>query len=104
MIIKVTLFCASVLLLLSACDSTSSGSTASTAQDDCMAAVKRTLKDPDSAKFQDLVALNRESATSSAGMVTYQCFGKVNAKNALGGYVGFKEFKLFTDGDVQISN
>lgn len=57
-------------------------------------AVKSSLRDPDSAKFYDLIA------RGNAAMVTV-C-GEVNAKNAFGGYAGKMPFSVFLmpEGDV----
>lgn len=54
-------------------------------------AVRRELKDPESAKF--------EHVTVFAGGTT--C-GRVNAKTAFGGYGGFQEFVLYPTGQLQI--
>lgn len=51
---------------------------------------KRYLKDPDSARFDDI-------HTTPKGVVC----GTVNAKNSLGGYVGYRQFILFPDGDMR---
>lgn len=50
--------------------------------------VKSQLKDPDSAKFQNIKG---------------QC-GEINAKNSFGGYVGFKRFLIQPNGDVVIED
>lgn len=61
-------------------------------------AVRRSLKDPDSAKFEDEAAL----VFPGQGLV---CMGKVNAKNGFGGYTGFQGYTysrgvgVFMDGD-----
>ena len=55
-------------------------------------AVRRELKDPDSAQFKDV----RANYTEEFGVVA--C-GRVNAKNELGGYTGFRRF-VFGDGRV----
>lgn len=55
-------------------------------------AVRRELKDPNSAQFKDV----RASYTEEFGVVA--C-GRVNAKNELGGYTGFRRF-VFGDGRV----
>lgn len=47
--------------------------------------VPQSLRDPDSAKFRDVFAV----ATDKGGLVV--C-GKVNAKNAFGGYTGYTSF------------
>lgn len=49
-----------------------------------MESVRRQLKDPESARFQ-----NTRLAAYAGGMVL--C-GEINAKNSYGGYVGFKRF------------
>lgn len=48
-------------------------------------AVQASLKDPDSAKFENVYA----NYTDGYGLVA--C-GRVNAKNSVGGYTGFKRF------------
>ncbi|MCC3256150.1 hypothetical protein [Xanthomonas campestris] len=55
-------------------------------------AVRRELKDPDSAQFKDV----RANYTEEFGVVA--C-GLVNAKNEFGGYKGFRRF-VFGDGRV----
>jgi hypothetical protein len=63
------------------------------------AAVVKRLKDPDSARFSDLVK-------TGGG---YIVCGKVNAKNGFGGYTGAKSFAYFvlskhlsTEGEVSL--
>lgn len=55
-------------------------------------AVRGELKDPDAAQFKDV----RANYTEEFGVVA--C-GRVNAKNELGGYTGFRRF-VFGDGRV----
>ncbi|PSD31416.1 hypothetical protein C7E12_03965 [Stenotrophomonas maltophilia] len=55
-------------------------------------AVRGALKDPDAAQFKDV----RANYTEDFGVVA--C-GRVNAKNELGGYTGFRRF-VFGDGRV----
>ncbi|WP_349985831.1 hypothetical protein ABRP17_009660 [Stenotrophomonas sp. WHRI 8082] len=55
-------------------------------------AVRRELKDPDSAQFKDV----RANYTEEFGLVA--C-GRVNAKNSYGGYMGSRRF-VFGDGRV----
>ncbi len=55
-------------------------------------AVRAELKDPDAAQFKDV----RANYTEEFGVVA--C-GRVNAKNELGGYTGFRRF-VFGDGRV----
>ena len=50
---------------------------------DTKQAVRDTLKDPDSALFEDLKACSNDNTVVS---------GKVNAKNSYGGYTGYKLF------------
>ena len=50
------------------------------------------LKDPDSAKFRGVKFFRR----SGAGC------GEVNAKNSMGGYVGYTWFVAFKDGEVRL--
>ena len=52
--------------------------------EDAQDSVRENLRDPDSAKFKD-VELFRKNG------LMYVC-GEVNAKNAYGGYTGFKKF------------
>jgi hypothetical protein len=62
-------------------------------QDVVEAAVRRQLRDPQSAIFRDLSATNdRKIGQSPAGLVV--C-GYVNAKNGFGGYTGEKPFINF---------
>lgn len=69
--------------------------------DTCQEAVKKILKDPDSAKFSDWTA--REVAftpttpavtyDASRGDSLYNAAGMVNSKNSFGGYTGSKPYK-----------
>ena len=52
-------------------------------------AVKRQLKDPDSAKFKKSYLVLDERKEH---FITGHVCGEVNAKNAFGGYTGFKRF------------
>lgn len=63
-----------------------------------MAQVKNILKDPGSANFKDVVANDGTIGTPAI------CEGYVNAKNSMGGYVGFKKFKRYSDGEIDISD
>jgi hypothetical protein len=47
--------------------------------------VAEAMRDPDSTKFRDVVAYNKNGVC-----------GEVNAKNAYGGYVGYKRFMVTT--------
>jgi hypothetical protein len=47
--------------------------------------VRRSLKDPDSAKFEDVKAYAKEQVAC----------GKVNAKNSYGGYAGSEDFSYY---------
>ncbi len=47
--------------------------------------VRRGLKDPDSANFEDVKAYPKEQVAC----------GKVNAKNSYGGYTGFEDFSYY---------
>ncbi|WP_252108847.1 MULTISPECIES: hypothetical protein [unclassified Halomonas] len=60
-------------------------------------AVSRDLKDPSSAQFRDIFGVQQ---LRGGDRVTV-C-GSVNAKNAYGGYVGYKPFS-YTDGSVFIA-
>lgn len=64
-------------LLVSACSS---------AEEDAEGAVKQLLSDPESARFQDVVQKR-----------DYVC-GKVNSKNRMGGYMGFRSFYVAEQG------
>lgn len=48
---------------------------------------KKTLKDPDSAQFRNIVVRK-----SSDGKGIFGVCGEINAKNSYGGYVGFRPF------------
>ena len=77
-----------------ACDSKNSNSSTSASKENrdkelCIENVKKSLKDPFSAQFEG-IELGRSPT----------CSGMVNAKNAMGGYVGFKKFKVFEDSSV----
>ncbi|MCH8622542.1 hypothetical protein [Undibacterium sp. TS12] len=52
--------------------------------------VREALKDPDSAVFRDVKYFRKTKGVC----------GLVNAKNSLGGYVGFNDFMLNADGKV----
>lgn len=54
-------------------------------------AVRQSLRDPDSARFQGVQVFYRTGAAC----------GYVNARNALGGYVGFTHFTMTPDGSVE---
>jgi len=53
--------------------------------------VKNTLKDPDSAIFQNVLFYRKTSIGC----------GSVNAKNSMGGYNGYFRFIAFPDGDIR---
>jgi hypothetical protein len=102
-IMKLTEFvCLSVVsILLCACDSGSSAPAVSALQIDeewCKDEVRNNLKDPDSANFKQVHARRAQLKSE-----TY-CEGLVNAKNAMGGYVGFKKFEMHKDGSISIRN
>lgn len=65
--------------------------------------VKLNLKDPDSAQFRNVVlkedTTKPENIDKNIGLQPNVC-GEVNAKNSMGGYVGFKPFLVY----VQIKN
>ncbi|CDO28477.1 hypothetical protein [Mycolicibacterium porcinum] len=82
--------------------------------DTCQNAIKKNLKDPDSAKFDDEWKAWIVTNTSSPPKVTYHpengdklysAGGGVNAKNSFGGYVGSQPYgcdaSVTTDGDVR---
>lgn len=54
--------------------------------------VRSALKDPDSARFDQVRVYTRHKAVC----------GLVNAKNSMGGYAGFAQFILFDDGDLRL--
>lgn len=58
------------------------------------------LKDPDSAKFGDV---KRKTTPNVAGEPTDVVCGKVNAKNAYGGYTGAKGFVYFVADKSSVS-
>ena len=47
------------------------------------------LKDPDSARYKDVIGY---TFTTDAGQTLYIFCGQVNAKNGLGGYMGYERF------------
>lgn len=53
--------------------------------------LKNTLKDPDSAKFQNVRVIDQK------GGAQVVC-GEVNAKNSFGGYTGFQDFYVSLNG------
>ena len=59
--------------------------------------VSRILKDPDSAEFRD-----KHRGKLVYGQIA-MC-GEVNAKNAFGGYVGYRRFIAFGDGTAEIDD
>jgi hypothetical protein len=92
-------FMATASILLCACNSDSSQiekPKVVSANDWCIQEVKNTLKDPDSATFKDVLAVK-----SSDKNITF-CRGMVNAKNSMGGYVGYRSFQRFEDGSIYI--
>jgi len=73
-----------ILLLVSGCD------VPGTSQYAAHNSIRALLKDPDSAMFQD-------DRVITGGTVC----GEVNAKNSLGGYIGFRPY-IFSDGQSMI--
>ncbi len=84
---------------------------AAAAQDDADRYVERarrvvtlSLKDPDSAKFENVRYVGRfdmktgKHADASSEMPIYVVCGWVNAKNSFGGYTGFKPFGVYDGG------
>lgn len=61
---------------------------------DVEARVRQNLKDPESARF-DKVTFNTETGAGC---------GYVNAKNSMGGYVGFQSFILYKHGRVDFQD
>jgi hypothetical protein len=86
------LFMVSILALLTACDAKKNeeASKSKSHEIECMENVKKALKDPLSAQFEGIVV----------GYPAPNCSGMVNAKNSMGGYVGFKKFTVFEDRSV----
>lgn len=86
--------------VVAACDPSSSSPSVSASHvqqdviDTCYDAVKKMLKDPDSARFSDWTASEGGSPpvgmayNPSAGDEPYTAHGMVNAKNGFGGYNG----------------
>jgi hypothetical protein len=72
---------------------------ASNREAEAVAKVIDRLKDPESARIRNV----RSSLHSLSSGERYVC-GEVNAKNAHGGYVGFRNFVVTNDGDVFIEN
>lgn len=58
---------------------------------DAIRVVKSQLKDPDSAKFKDVLVMKDKSVT-----------GLVNAKNSYGGYTGYTRFLVTSSVDVEL--
>lgn len=56
--------------------------------------VKKHLRDPDSAQFRNIRANPKTDVTC----------GFVNAKNRMGGYVGERQFVIFSSGIVEFDN
>ena len=79
---------------MSACKPETSQPKAQSSEEWCIAEVKENLKDPESANFKDVSANKGETKDST------WCRGMVNAKNSMGGYVGFKKFTRYSDGSV----
>ena len=114
---------APIAMVLSACGAaTSTTPTSSTPSqqeieasviDTCQGSVKKELKDPDSAKFEDWKAWvvthhDKPPRVSNYhpenGDKLYSAGGNVNAKNGFGGYVGYQMYgcdaSVTTSGDV----
>jgi hypothetical protein len=53
------------------------------------------LRDPDSAKFRKLFV---SSFTNDKGVTYFYLCGEINAKNAMGGYVGYRNFAAYDSG------
>lgn len=80
--------------LLTSCDAGTSEAKAPNDNEWCsMQKVKAKLKDPDSAKFKDVVA-NKHDAL---------CYGMVNSKNSMDGYIEFQNFQRFESGTVLVN-
>ena len=87
-----------VAILFSGCKPETSQPKAQSAEAWCMAEVKNNLKDPESANFKEISA-NRGKTNDLD-----ECSGMVNAKNSMGGYVGFKKFFRYPDGSVSFGD
>jgi hypothetical protein len=55
--------------------------------------VRAQLKDPDSAQFDSM----------KQGTDTKIIYGRVNAKNSFGAYIGYRAFRVYPDGRVELS-
>lgn len=64
--------------------------------DQLLVALRSTLKDPDSAKFRNVVLKRDGISTKSGGKLNALC-GEYNAKNSYGGYPGFSKFIISED-------
>lgn len=62
-------------------------------------ALTKTLKDPSSAQFKNMVAYGSPNSV----IVTFLC-GEVNAKNSYGGYIGFRRFFTIGEHTSEIEN
>jgi hypothetical protein len=60
----------------------------------CKGLVLDELKDPSSAQFKYVIATWKQGVSNhpTALVDLEECSGEVNAKNAFGGYVGFRKF------------
>jgi hypothetical protein len=61
-------------------------------QREALQALEEYLHDPESARLKDV----RRVASSGA------ICGRLNAKNRMGGYSGYRDFIVFPDGDVRV--
>ena len=94
---RVALFSVAVAFLLGACTGSAVQIQPSNGEElieEAKANVVDRLKDPNSAQFKDLAIYETEKG------VIIVC-GKVNAKNSMGGYTGFKTF-TYRDGNAGI--
>ncbi|WP_255519665.1 cytochrome c5 family protein [Cupriavidus sp. IK-TO18] len=68
-------------------------------------ALLKDFKDPDSAKFRQLATYRRYIILKNGEQSTigYTLCGEVNAKNAMGGYVGYRRFWAYTSASGVLS-
>jgi hypothetical protein len=70
-------------------------------QDEALNIIKSSMRDPDSVKFEKVKRYTMTLKDGSKGNIT--C-GNVNAKNAYGGYVGYKKFYVISEKTFGVSN
>lgn len=80
---------ATVILLMSGCSSKEDKGIETAKK-----VVMQRLKDPDSAKFQNIRVINSDTIDKQS---SFLICGEVNAKNSMGGYTGFTNFMTMFD-------